>query len=102
MILNEYLLKLEQEKREKSEYRQSEEFLISQKMARNKASDKKQFEEYRNVVGRENMPKSLDKFQEIKYNNIDEYYAENGPRYRMKWTGVTQKTDRGNAGWTDV
>ncbi|MCI9304658.1 MAG: hypothetical protein HFJ13_11170 [Clostridium sp.] len=36
------------------------------------SSDKKQFEEYKNILGK-NSPKTLKEFQEIKYNNIKEW-----------------------------
>lgn len=39
----------------------------------NYASDKKQYERYKSVLGSKNMPKSFDKFQELKYNNIEEW-----------------------------
>lgn len=35
---------------------------------RNKAADKRQYEEYKEILGSKNMPKSFDKFQEMKYN----------------------------------
>lgn len=45
---------------------------ITEKIIQNKYSDKKQFEEYKNVL-KDMIPKSFDKFQELKYNNIDEW-----------------------------
>jgi SPP1 gp7 family putative phage head morphogenesis protein len=39
---------------------------VAELKVRNKASDKKQFEKYKNVVGKE-VPRSFDKFQEMKY-----------------------------------
>lgn len=39
------------------------------KMHRNKAADKKQFEEYKNVLGKKNMPKTFDDFRNLKYND---------------------------------
>lgn len=35
----------------------------------NRGSDKRQYEKYRNVLGRKNLPKSFDKFQDLKYND---------------------------------
>ena len=35
--------------------------------------DKNEYDKFAKVVGIENMPKSLDKFKEMKYNKIDEY-----------------------------
>lgn len=40
---------------------------------RNKAADKRQYEEYKEILGSKNMPKSFDKFQEMKYNEDEGY-----------------------------
>lgn len=45
---------------------------IPEKKIQNKASDKKQFEKYREVLGNE-LPRSFDKFQELKYNDVKEW-----------------------------
>lgn len=45
---------------------------VFDKMIKNKASDKKQLEKYKEVLGKES-PKTLKDFQELKYNNIDKY-----------------------------
>lgn len=42
--------------------------LAEEKKIKNKASDKKQYEKFKEVLGKE-IPKSFDKFQELKYNN---------------------------------
>ena len=52
------------------------------KMHINEKSDREQYKKYIGVLGKDNMPKSFDKFQLLKYNNIDEwedlkYYARN-------------------------
>lgn len=52
------------------------------KMVQNRAKDSKQYQNYLSVLGKENMPKSLDEFQNLKYNNGDEwddlkYYVRN-------------------------
>lgn len=39
------------------------------KMYKNKSADKKQFEEYAKILGKNNVPKNLDEFQNLKYNN---------------------------------
>lgn len=39
----------------------------------NYSSDKKQYEKYKSVLGSKNVPKSFDKFQELKYNNNEEW-----------------------------
>lgn len=48
----------------------------------NRGSDKRQYEKYQNVLGRKNLPKSFDKFQELKYNDKEgwedlKYYYRN-------------------------
>ncbi len=42
--------------------------LANEKMIKNKSSDRKQYEKYKEILGKE-VPKSFDKFQELKYNN---------------------------------
>lgn len=44
-----------------------------QKKIRNKASDKIQFEKYKEVLGKSNLPRSFAEFQELKYNNTKEW-----------------------------
>ena len=46
----------------------------------NRKSDKKQLKKYRDILGNENLPKSLDAFQKLKYNDVNKwqdikYYA---------------------------
>ena len=43
-----------------------------EKIIKNKALDKKQYQKYKQILGDE-VPKSFDKFQELKYNNAKEY-----------------------------
>lgn len=45
---------------------------VFEKMIKNKSSDRKQLEKYKEVLGKES-PKTLKDFQELKYNNIDEW-----------------------------
>ena len=47
-------------------------FQIKEKMHKNKSNDKKQFKNYKEILGHE-APKSFDKFQELKYNNTKEW-----------------------------
>ncbi len=52
------------------------------KMYVNTKKDKEQYEKYIGVLGKENMPKTFDKFRDLKYNRVDEwenvkYYARN-------------------------
>lgn len=44
-----------------------------EKMIKNKSADKKQYSKFKERLGNENIPKSFDKFQELKYNNKDEW-----------------------------
>ncbi len=46
--------------------------LLAEKKLHNSYSDKKQYEKYKEVLGKE-IPKSFDKFQELKYNNNEEW-----------------------------
>ena len=43
-----------------------------QKMIRNKASDRKQYERYREILGKD-APKSFTDFRKLKYNDSNEY-----------------------------
>lgn len=43
------------------------------KQRRKAAADRKQYERYKNVLGAENIPKTLDKFIDVKYNDGDKY-----------------------------
>lgn len=43
------------------------------KQMRNRSADKKQYEQYKSVIGAENMPKTFDKFVNLKYNNSDRW-----------------------------
>lgn len=43
------------------------------KKAKNLSSDRKQYQNYIKVIGKENMPKTLSKFQDLKYNDSDEW-----------------------------
>lgn len=45
---------------------------VFEKMINNKASDRKQLEKYKEVLGKDS-PETLKDFQELKYNNIDEW-----------------------------
>lgn len=40
---------------------------------KNKSADKKQYEKYISVIGKENMPKTFDAFQDLKYNDIKQW-----------------------------
>ena len=57
-----------EEWRESLEEKHGKAFLQKHKY---EAADRKQFEQYKNAIGAKNMPKSLDKFQEMKYNNTE-------------------------------
>lgn len=45
---------------------------VFEKMIKNKSSDRKQFEEFKMVLGKES-PNTLKEFQELKYNNVEEW-----------------------------
>ncbi|MFR1378849.1 MAG: minor capsid protein [Clostridium neonatale] len=45
---------------------------VAELKIKNKSSDKKQYEEYKEILGDET-PKTFDKFQELKYNNSNEW-----------------------------
>lgn len=49
---------------------------VFEKMIKNKVSDRKQLERYKEVLGKE-LPKILKDFQELKYNNIEEWNLVN-------------------------
>ena len=46
--------------------------LINQKMIKNKSSDKRIYDKYKDILGKE-MPKILEDFQKSKYNNSSEW-----------------------------
>jgi len=46
--------------------------LANEKMIKNKSSDNKLYEKYKNILGKE-MPKTLADFQKLKYNNSNEW-----------------------------
>ena len=48
-------------------------FETERKKVLNYSSDKKQYEKYKSVLGKENLPKTFDLFQDLKYNNIKEW-----------------------------
>lgn len=45
----------------------------AEKAYQNKSSDKKQYERYKDVLGKENVPKTFADFQDMKYNNSDKW-----------------------------
>ncbi|WP_313132629.1 minor capsid protein [Anaerocolumna sp.] len=46
---------------------------LNEKKLKNAGADQKQFDKYKQRLGAENLPKSLDKFQDIKYTDETEY-----------------------------
>lgn len=56
--------------REKASSEQS--FVVKDKKYKNRFSDKKLYEKYKEILGKE-VPKSFDKFKELKYNNVNEW-----------------------------
>lgn len=57
-----------------------------------KAADKRQYENYKDVLGAKNMPKSFDKWQNLKYNEDKSGYEELKGFYRYK--GANPKASR--------
>lgn len=49
------------------------EALLAEKKWKNRHADKKQYENYKNKLGAEYLPKSFDEFQNVKYGSGDEY-----------------------------
>lgn len=47
-------------------------FVVKDKKYKNIFSDKKLYEKYKEISGKE-VPKSFDKFKELKYNNVNEW-----------------------------
>ena len=48
-------------------------YMAKEKAWKNRHSDKKQFPDCVEPVGRKNVPSSFEKFQELKYNNVKEW-----------------------------
>lgn len=48
-------------------------FELAQKKDSRRTADKAQYAQYKSVLGTENVPKTFDKFQDLKYNNGEEY-----------------------------
>lgn len=61
-----------------------------EKMIKNKSSDRKQYEEYKKILGKD-IPKSLKEFQEMKYNNSTEW-NELKNKYRLDLSWDNKKT----------
>lgn len=51
----------------------NEQALMNEKLHKNKSSDRKQYERYKDVLGIKNVPKTLEEFQNIKYNDSDQW-----------------------------
>lgn len=47
----------------------------ARKMAENKASDRKQYDRYKDLLGKENAPETFAKFQQMKYTDLKEWTA---------------------------
>ena len=52
-------------------------FNLHVRQMKNKSADKKQYERYISIIGKENMPKTFDGFQNLKYNTISEWADTN-------------------------
>jgi len=53
--------------------KENPEAVLKEKKLKNAGTDQKQFDKYKQILGAENLPKSLDKFQDIKYTDETEY-----------------------------
>lgn len=56
---------------------------ISSKKQANVKTDKAQYDRYKNILGKANVPESLEKWQDLKYNNTQEY-SELKYNYNLK------------------
>lgn len=76
-----------------------------QKMIRNKASDIKQYEKFKEILG-ENVPKSFDKFRHVKYNDSEEWnelksrfrveeYNNNNKDAKVEWDKINTAEYKG-------
>ena len=66
MTYNEWLKQMEVE-------HGTEKIQAEQKKIKNRAADEKQYKKYLNVLDKDNMPETFEKWQEMKYNDIKEY-----------------------------
>lgn len=57
---------------------------LNEKMIKNRAADRKQYERYQKILG-EDAPKTLDSFQEIKYNDSEKWDETKGTYRDVKW-----------------
>lgn len=67
------------------------------KKTKNLSNDRKQYQSYINVLGKENMPSSLSKFQDLKYKNVVQwndlkYNYRTVNRYKVDYGTVDAKT----------
>lgn len=63
----------------------------ARKMAANRKRDKAQFEAYRAVLGKKNLPASLEKFQAMKYTQSEEWERSKSLYREVKWQKDAQK-----------
>lgn len=72
--------------------------LAEEKKYKNRFSDNKQYQKYKNVLGKD-VPKTFDKFQELKYNKPNEYqnlkeyfkYANDNPNSNKSYFEINKK-----------
>lgn len=67
----------------------------AQKMARNRAKDKKQFEEYRKILGKKQLPKDLASFQLMKYTEPEEW-----PKTKRAYATISEINGKEN--WSEA
>lgn len=64
-----------------------------EKKIKNKSSDKKQFEKYKEILGKE-VPNSFDKFQDLKYNNSEKWEElKNNFRDTNRYNKIIKEVD---------
>lgn len=71
------------------------------RMAANETADREQYDRYLKVLGKKNLPKTFDKFQDLKYNNISEYNQlkkmyryENKPYLQEQFAYITPNGEK--------
>ena len=70
---------------------QRQELDFQTKAARNRSADKKQHERYKKVLGTKNVPRSLDEFQRLKYNDSEEWVEL---KHLYRYRNRIKKVDR--------
>lgn len=67
-------------------------YLLKEKMERNSYSDQKQYEKYKEVLGKD-VPESIDKFQELKYNDSEKWKNFKGDYRKLNYYNKVLKNE---------